>query len=759
MNDLGMHCADIDYQVFSILPPFNVVHAQVIEQGLKPKILNNEEIKVTYQATSNENDPILALDEGNNLLSINTGNGSFKTNFWANSQQLVAEGFAAAGAQATIGTAAYQGLYPGVQHSQPLGGADLSSLCDDPDNTAGCPSLLMAFEPSLEDTGLPVPELHKLYPDNGESPILQTVTQKMPGDSNQPQTFESFVTDQVFFENFGFGTRLKERNWFAAEGIPILPVDDSGRTNPYPLMKISAVHKSSNDILAELDVVLPVASEADCQNCHVEPIDCADTGLPFSKQSSSCNGSAVTTTPFTVMTLDDNPPGLNRLEQLLNTAKINILRLHDVKHGAKYQQWDATKSIVDSVCDLNSDPSDTNCLVNQTPIQCSQCHYSPALDLAQAGPVDEPEQGINGRQQTRHASMSNVMHSFHGALTTAVDGVETPLFPPLASAGSIERTGLPAINPDERTVLENTCYQCHPGNDTQCLRGAMATGGVICQDCHGDMEQVGNDFSLKVNKDNPGDFVLDGSLRIPWASEPGCQSCHTGDALTPNHPENGIIADDGIRLLQAFEDKVLNVDGIPHAIKTARQFRAKESRFAENTALNKQGEEVSVLYRLSKDEHGGVMCEGCHNSTHAIWPNPLVAANDNIASIQLQGHTGTLSECTACHGDNDLGNTLAGPHGMHPVGAGEFTDGGHEDLFKSNKADCQSCHGVNGEGTVLSRSFTDRSFTIEECEKGSLCPGAESTNFEVNLSKGEAVSCGLCHENVLAVDFIEDEGN
>ena len=32
-NDLGMHCADLDYKIFSILPPFNVVHAQVIRLG------------------------------------------------------------------------------------------------------------------------------------------------------------------------------------------------------------------------------------------------------------------------------------------------------------------------------------------------------------------------------------------------------------------------------------------------------------------------------------------------------------------------------------------------------------------------------------------------------------------------------------------------------------------------------------------------------------------------------------------------------
>jgi len=53
-NDLGMHCADLDYQVFSILPPFNVVHAQVIKTGTRntpPRILDNQSINVTYTAT------------------------------------------------------------------------------------------------------------------------------------------------------------------------------------------------------------------------------------------------------------------------------------------------------------------------------------------------------------------------------------------------------------------------------------------------------------------------------------------------------------------------------------------------------------------------------------------------------------------------------------------------------------------------------------------------------------------------------------
>ena len=47
-------------------------------------------------------------------------------------------------------------------------------------------------------------------------------------------------------------------------------------------------------------------------------------------------------------------------------------------------------------------------------------------------------------------------------------------------------------------ILQQTCYQCHPGKQTKCLRGAMGAGGVVCQDCHGDMKQVGNDFTASL---------------------------------------------------------------------------------------------------------------------------------------------------------------------------------------------------------------------------------------------------------------------
>ncbi len=34
-NDLGMHCMDADYSVFSILPPYNNIHAHLMDSSGK----------------------------------------------------------------------------------------------------------------------------------------------------------------------------------------------------------------------------------------------------------------------------------------------------------------------------------------------------------------------------------------------------------------------------------------------------------------------------------------------------------------------------------------------------------------------------------------------------------------------------------------------------------------------------------------------------------------------------------------------------
>jgi hypothetical protein len=142
---------------------------------------------------------------------------------------------------------------------------------------------------------------------------------------------------------------------------------------------------------------------------------------------------------------------------------------------------------------------------------------------------------------------------------------------------------------DEQIPGIDGCEKCHPGPQTECLRGTMGNDyGLICQDCHGDMDWMKQSID-------------DG--RIPWVEEPACRTCHTAQ----------------------------------------------------------YGEPEGVLYRNATG-HGGVMCEACHNSTHAIWPSR--EDRDNANAIALQGHAGTLRECVVCHGYTP---SQPGPHGYVPT--------------------------------------------------------------------------------------------
>lgn len=174
-------------------------------------------------------------------------------------------------------------------------------------------------------------------------------------------------------------------------------------------------------------------------------------------------------------------------------------------------------------------------LSGQTPVLCAKCHADPALGMA---------------GQPGLPTLSAAMHGKH-----AEEGEE--------------------VDPTK-------CYACHPGPQTQCLRGVMAQKGMWCTGCHGNISQVAD------------------RSRTPWVTLPQCGAsiCHG-------------------------------------------------SAFAEN---------AGQLYRNSTG-HGGLYCEACHNSTHAILPSR--EAKDNQQVVALQGQASQLSQCTVCH------QTAPGAGGPH----------------------------------------------------------------------------------------------
>lgn len=246
--------------------------------------------------------------------------------------------------------------------------------------------------------------------------------------------------------------------------------------------------------------------------------------------------------------------------------------------------------------------------------------------------------------------ISHLTHATHGRHASVLDPTN----------------GLPLDASTNRTA----CYRCHPGSATRCLRGAMGHAvapdgslAIQCQSCHGSMSAVGD------------------TSRVGWLDQPVCQSCHTGTAVHNNGQ---------IRYTTVFDE-------------TGAMRPAVDATFATDPNVPAPG---FSLYRFSFG-HGGLACEACHGSTHAVFPSSH--ANDNVQSLEIQGHVGTLAECGACH--DPVPPTIAeGPHGMHALGA-EWV-AAHGDAVESvGSAVCRACHGADDRGSVLSYSHADRTFT------------------------------------------------
>jgi hypothetical protein len=361
----------------------------------------------------------------------------------------------------------------------------------------------------------------------------------------------------------------------------------------------------------------------------------ARTVLPVSDEMSckSCHASSTLSTDAKPLAgwVNDNDPEKD--------WKKNILRLHDEKKQGNPAFTAALAKLGYNGAGLAATAQ------SGKPILCASCHSSNAL----------PGTGIAGIMP-----LTQALHTLHATVRDPIT--------------------LQTLN---SSTNRTSCYLCHPGSVTQCLRGPMgnaldATGkpSMNCQSCHGNMLAVGS------------------SARTGWLTQPTCQSCHH----------------DGKRELSA-----VNVAGVPKVWS--------DQTFASNSNVPASG---FNLYRFSQG-HGGLQCESCHGATHAEYPSSH--ANDNVLSLDVQGHTGTISECTACHAT--VPNTInGGPHGMHTTTSAWISS--HRSAAKgTGLASCAYCHGADYRGTALSQVKMAKSFSIEGRSK--------------NFTAGQSVGCYDCH--------------
>jgi predicted CxxxxCH...CXXCH cytochrome family protein len=172
----------------------------------------------------------------------------------------------------------------------------------------------------------------------------------------------------------------------------------------------------------------------------------------------------------------------------------------------------------------------------------------------------------------------------------------------------------------------------------------MASRPVLCANCH-----ASNALGKPGVVDVPS---LSNAMHEKHAGEvansiDGCYNCHPG-------PQTRCLRD----VMSQRGMTCIDCHGSMETVAQNNNPWLNEPR-CDNVACHGGGyAQNQALYRVSTG-HGGLFCEACHDSTHAIAPSSQ--PSDGIKFLGLQGYLGTLRRCTVCHATQPAG---AGPHGL-----------------------------------------------------------------------------------------------
>ena len=188
----------------------------------------------------------------------------------------------------------------------------------------------------------------------------------------------------------------------------------------------------------------------------------------------------------------------------LKDYKRNILRLHDDKHPDAVSENRSALSA--KGYDYNASGLEAT-QTGGTPILCAACHRSNAL----------PGTGIDGIRP-----LTQALHGQHAQVKDPVSG----------------QTLNAVANRD-------ACYRCHPGQATQCLRGAMGdarnSNGTAAMDCQYGPGRLGAARRVVRRAELPG--MPPGGAAFPQRPDRGGDAaCRRGHPFRddPRHPGGGL---------------------------------------------------------------------------------------------------------------------------------------------------------------------------------------------------------------------------
>ena len=169
------------------------------------------------------------------------------------------------------------------------------------------------------------------------------------------------------------------RNWFTAAGVPILPIDDAGRKNAYPMMRLVA-RNGSGAMLASTDIVLPVSDELNCRACHA-------------------SGSQAVARPNGGWVWNCDPE---------KDYKLNVLHKHDDRHLGSGTYSNALRQ-----AGYDNTGLFVSATRNHKPVLCTACHAS----------NESPGSGVEGMRP-----LTLVIHAKHSYVADPKRGLPLSFF-------------------------------------------------------------------------------------------------------------------------------------------------------------------------------------------------------------------------------------------------------------------------------------------------------------------------------------------
>ena len=312
-------------------------------------------------------------------------------------------------------------------------------------------------------------------------------------------------------------------------------------------------------------------------------------------------------------------------------------------------------------------------------------------------------------------------------LLTAYDNTHTPLVSTeMVVPISNELSCADCHHPRPGESVELTVLRMHDSEEGTNLVNSRP---VLCASCHAD--------NALGAPGQPGVPNLSLAMHRRHAEETDdCYKCHPG-------PRTRCLRD---VMSQHYGLTCQSCHGhtsdVANSIEQGRQPWLQEPRCQTCHGAN-YAEAPNTLYRNSHNGHGGLYCEACHTSTHAILPSR--EERDNRQNTVLQGFAGTLQKCFVCHGYIPSGS---GPHGIQsPAGVG---NGGATMMIAAVQADPNPLNG----STEVSYRVLDRSpialavydaagRVVKVLTQASQTPGDHTLVWDGRFADGRQAASGV----------------